>query len=137
MSVLEVTIFIRYIIEEKIIKQEFIFKTKKKNFRYLTNNKFLMNERLINTIKKKYILDLDFLGLVFEKDRVIITYKKEKDIELFSDYFIIRGLIPDNTGCNFCKYKIEKNDYLVCSFQNNKVYTKSLQQCKFFRQKEL
>lgn len=136
---LEIPIIIKYREDENCIYQDFIFITKKSNFKYLKENKFLLHSSLMERIQDHSLVSdgLIMLDMINDDDKITIKYEK-KDFANNNKHgcFVVYGSIPDKTGCCCCKYKVDKGSYLLCSFQDNKVYTQELKKCRYFSQKE-
>ena len=137
MNSLEIPILIKYREDDENVFQDFVFLTKKSNFKYLKDNRYLLNKILMKNIYEFALTNqgLVMLNIFTGEDKITIKYNMgeyKKD----NKYFLVCGDIPKQMGCDYCKYKIDKGDYLVCAFQDNKLYTRSLKKCKYFVQKE-
>ena len=141
MRIVEVPVLIKIRKEGEYTFQEFVFMTKKSNFKYLRDNRYSIHRKLMDRISHYSLSNREefiMMDLLYLNDRLVLKHKSIKKVEEAGDsvYFIVSDYIPDSNGCDFCKYKIEKNNYLLCSFQDNKPYSKSLIKCRWFLQKD-
>ena len=62
----------------------------------------------------------------------------EFDDNILKPYYQkIVASLPENKGCEFCQHKYFKNNCNICSFQNHKILTYYVKNCRFFKQKKI
>lgn len=138
---IEIYISVKYFYRKNKVFQHFIFISKKSNFKYLKDSKYLLYDKLHNKIHQLSLTNKNciFLNKREEENKIVLEFEDNTGSEYEEFYFTLSDFIPPNTGCAFCIYKKESRDKDIhyCEFQNNKIYTKDLKRCRYFKQKKI
>lgn len=125
---------VRFYVRGEKIFQHFAYDKKfDKQLRDIRLNAY---EQFETKVKEKS-LDLYFIKRREEPGKVILEYEFPEGAERpQNSYFTLMSFLPDNFGCDFCKYckKIEGSPFIWCEIKQ-KTLPHKVKNCKFFRQK--
>lgn len=138
----EITISVKFFYTSENIFQHFIF-FKKKDAKICFDRRYLLHdlfEKKLHSQGLHTLYDLEFIDRVdkeHEDERVILTFKRpEEKIKLSNYFFVVAGFLPETTGCDFCKFKEEKeNGEIHCPILE-KTFLKPYKRCRFFKQQD-
>lgn len=109
--------------------------------RYLIYDKF--ERRLINlSLSATGILDFSIRKNIFDEGKIVLEYNiidhSRFDKYLLKDQiFKVVDYVPPYPGCDFCLHKKELDDTFFHCCYKDKTMTKSIKNCKYFRQKQI
>jgi len=132
-KIVNILVFVKFYRREGKIFQHFIFKNNNK----FLNEKYLIYYKLISKIKEHALVNLGhaFLSKREEEDRIVLEYKGTEKFSNF--YFMLVGTAAPFSGCKFCRHKgKEEGFFFYCIFQNYKLMSKEIENCRFFKEKE-
>jgi hypothetical protein len=146
-----INVFYKRINGGNTLQQHFLFVGPKKNYKYLLDQRFIHYTYFWKKMKKCSLVE-EYPGIEFSRvetleDRTISVYNINKanksdlkEIMETNFIFVVSGEIPDNPGCEFCKFKelikSKEVDFIRCSYLN-KTFIKARKSCKWFMQKEI
>ena len=136
---INITIAVRYIYREGKVFQHFVFQGNKRDFRYLTDPRYLVHNKLREKMGRYFLSNVRgdiFISKREEADRFVFEYETGKKEKIESDLFKIVEFVSSSPGCDGCKYARLLDGRVYCKLKKE-VFDKEKKNCKLFKQKEL
>lgn len=136
-KLVKILVSVRYYYRGDKVFQHFVMQNAKK---YFKSQQYLLYYKIQKKIKSLSLSNLDgfeFLNKREESDRIVLEFSFKKKIRFLGTIFSVAEFVPPNPGCRYCRYREgNETEFFNCSFQNNKVMTREIIRCKYFRQEE-
>lgn len=136
---INITIAVRYIYREGKVFQHFVFQGNKRDFKYLTDTRYLVYNKLREKMGCYFLSSVRgdvFVSKREEADRFIFEYETDKKEKIESDLFKIVEFVPSSPGCNGCEYARPVDSGIYCRLMKE-MFDKEKKNCKLFKQKQL